>query len=68
MDRYPEPVIKYACGDLYSAGTDTVHIALKTMVLAMITYPEVQARAHAELDSVLCDEKGELMRLPTFEE
>ncbi|KAI9511326.1 cytochrome P450 [Russula earlei] len=42
-------------------GTDTSSVALAWWVLAMLAYPETQARAHAELDAVV----GRT-RLPTF--
>ncbi|KAI9451530.1 cytochrome P450 [Russula earlei] len=51
----------WLAGTLYIAGTDSSSVALAWWLLAMLAYPETQARAHAELDAVV----GRA-RLPTF--
>jgi len=48
-------------GALYGAGSDTTADGINTFIMAMITHPEVQAKAQAELDSVVG--RG---RLPSF--
>ncbi|KAH9987169.1 cytochrome P450 [Russula compacta] len=46
---------------MYVAGTDTTATAMAWWTLAIVAYPETQARAHAELDAVVGRS-----RLPTF--
>ncbi|KZP06779.1 cytochrome P450 [Athelia psychrophila] len=58
---YQNRVIRNATGSVYFAGTNTTVSALSTFILAMVLYPEAQAKARAEIDSVL----GE-GQLPTF--
>jgi cytochrome P450 len=60
--QYQEKVIKEVSAQLYVAGSDTTVSALETLFLGLLCYPEVQKKAHAELDRVL---KG---RIPTFED
>ncbi|KAI6042940.1 cytochrome P450 [Pisolithus marmoratus] len=50
-----------AAAGVYLAAAETVSAILETLVMAMILYPEVQQKVHAELDAVLG--KGSL---PTF--
>ena len=38
---------------LSAAGAETTSATLAFWILAMVTYPEVQKRAHAELDAVV---------------
>ncbi|KAH9059193.1 cytochrome P450 [Lactarius vividus] len=40
-------------GDMLSAGGETTSTALHWWLLALLTHPEVQVRAHAELDEVV---------------
>ncbi|GAB1526571.1 hypothetical protein RhiTH_009739 [Rhizoctonia solani] len=47
---------------LFAGGTDTSATALVNFVAAMVIKPEVQAKAQAEVDSVL----GNTVRLPTI--
>ncbi|KAI6003412.1 cytochrome P450 [Pisolithus marmoratus] len=56
-----ESSAKAAVGSLYLAGAETSAAALKTIVLIMILYPDVQDKVHAELDTVVG--RG---TLPTF--
>ncbi|KAH9002678.1 cytochrome P450 [Lactarius hatsudake] len=46
---------------MYSAGAETTAVVMAWWMLAMLVYPETQARAQAELDAVVGRE-----RLPTF--
>ncbi|KAH9047710.1 cytochrome P450 [Lactarius hengduanensis] len=46
---------------MYSAGAETTAVVMAWWMLAMLAYPETQARAQAELDAVVGRE-----RLPTF--
>ncbi|KAF7984429.1 hypothetical protein HWV62_14496 [Athelia sp. TMB] len=48
-----ETMIKQTAGAIYSAGADTSVAVLRSFVLAMVWYPEVQKKAQAELDAVL---------------
>ena len=41
---------------------------LKTTLLAMALYPDIQRRAQAELDAVLSVGSGDGLRLPEFED
>ncbi|EIN06160.1 cytochrome P450 [Punctularia strigosozonata HHB-11173 SS5] len=50
-------------GIMFSAGADTTVASLKTFLLAMIMYPDVQQRAQDEIDVVLHGE-----RLPNFDD
>ncbi|KDQ53889.1 hypothetical protein JAAARDRAFT_415809 [Jaapia argillacea MUCL 33604] len=45
----------------YIGGADTTTAAIRVLFLAMLTYPDVQKRAHAELDKVVGNS-----RLPDF--
>ncbi|KAK7032333.1 hypothetical protein VNI00_013292 [Paramarasmius palmivorus] len=54
-------VIKNCSAVAYLAGSDTTVSVVLTFVLAMVSHPEVQARAQAEIDSVVGSE-----RLPDF--
>ncbi|KAI9443652.1 cytochrome P450 [Lactarius indigo] len=51
----------WLAGTMYAAGTDTTSAVMTWWTLAMLAYPETQARAQAELDAVV----GRA-RLPTF--
>ncbi|KZT41974.1 cytochrome P450 [Sistotremastrum suecicum HHB10207 ss-3] len=55
-----EFTIKWAATSLYSGGSDTTVSALHTFFLAMVMFPDVQARAQAELDSVADPDSGSL--------
>jgi len=56
-----EEHIKNAVGALYGGGVDTTPSALKSFVMAMVLYPDVQKKAQNELDHVIGND-----RLPTF--
>ncbi|KAF8217749.1 cytochrome P450 [Mycena galopus ATCC 62051] len=51
---------------LYSGGAETTPSALTSFILAMALNPDVQDRAHAELDALLAQSKS--LRLPTFKD
>ncbi|OBT80705.1 hypothetical protein VF21_00338 [Pseudogymnoascus sp. 05NY08] len=52
----------YACGTMFEAGSGTTSGALETLTMALLVYPEVLAKAQAELDKVCGD------RLPQFDD
>lgn len=56
-------VLKATAGMSYVAGTESTLSALSSFVLAIVLYPEVQSRAHQELDSVIGS-----ARLPEFQD
>ncbi|CAE6427762.1 unnamed protein product [Rhizoctonia solani] len=45
--------IRWATGTLFAAGTDTSAATLLVFIMAMAMHPEIQAKAQAEIDSVL---------------
>ncbi|KAH9016878.1 cytochrome P450 [Lactarius hengduanensis] len=57
--------IKDILGSLYQAGSEPARtaVAMSSLFLALILYPEVQKRAQAELDSVISRD-----RLPTYDD
>jgi cytochrome P450 len=55
--------IKWSSASLYSGGADTTVSAIYAFFKAMALYPEVQARAQAEIDAVVGND-----RLPSFED
>ncbi|KAK1216462.1 hypothetical protein PQX77_020931 [Marasmius sp. AFHP31] len=55
--------VKWSAASLYSGGADTTVSSIHSFFKAMALFPEVQARARAELDAVVGTE-----RLPTFED
>ncbi|KAG2136036.1 cytochrome P450 [Suillus clintonianus] len=60
-----EKAIKEASASGYAAASETTTSTLYVFLLAMVLYPEVQARAQAEIDSVI----GEtLERLPDWDD
>ncbi|KAN0091353.1 Cytochrome P450 [Tylopilus felleus] len=62
---YLEKAVKEACASAYAAASETTSSTLMVFILAMVLYPDVQARAQAEIDSVI----GEgLPRLPHWED
>jgi len=46
-------MIAGALASMYSAGTDTTVGAIKTFLVAMLLYPDIQRKAQNELDSVV---------------
>ncbi|KAJ8588852.1 cytochrome P450 [Rhizopogon salebrosus TDB-379] len=62
-ELYPdlEAAMKAAAATVYIAGAETSSSLLLTFILAMILFPEVQAKAQAEIDSVVGKD-----RLPDF--
>ncbi|PBK94798.1 cytochrome P450 [Armillaria gallica] len=58
-----ESDIKWLAGSLYAGGADTTVSSVYAFFKAMLLYPEVQAKAQAELDAVIGDDK-----LPQFDD
>ncbi|EPQ52488.1 cytochrome P450 [Gloeophyllum trabeum ATCC 11539] len=56
-------MMRATAGTVYFGRTEAVSICLRTFILAMVTYPDVQAKAKRELDSVVGRD-----RLPGFED
>ncbi|KAG8966453.1 hypothetical protein FRB90_010959, partial [Tulasnella sp. 427] len=55
--------IKYSGFSFYSAGSETTEFTFRAFLLAMALYPEVQARAHEEINRVIGRD-----RMPTFDD
>ncbi|KAH6915729.1 cytochrome P450 [Coprinopsis sp. MPI-PUGE-AT-0042] len=53
MDERRKEVIKDTAGMFFTAGFDTTRSTLTYFILAMLHFPQVQARAQQEVDSVL---------------
>ncbi|KLO06514.1 CyP450 monooxygenase [Schizopora paradoxa] len=58
-----DDMISAVTGMVYAGGTDTTGSALQTFILAMTLHPEVQMRAHEEIDRVVGSD-----RLPDFDD
>ncbi|KAK0450595.1 cytochrome P450 [Desarmillaria tabescens] len=58
-----ESDIKWLAGSLYAGGADTTVSSIYAFFKAMVLYPEVQAKAQAEIDAVIGDH-----RLPRFDD
>ncbi|KDQ58237.1 hypothetical protein JAAARDRAFT_686209 [Jaapia argillacea MUCL 33604] len=56
-----EDIIKVTAGVLYAAGSDTTVMAIKSFLLGMLLYPDVQEKVHQEIDKVVGSD-----RLPTW--
>ncbi|ETW82537.1 cytochrome P450 monooxygenase 14 [Heterobasidion irregulare TC 32-1] len=56
-----ESYIKTIAGTVYSAGSDTTISILNALILTMVMFPDIQQRAHAEIDLVIGPD-----RLPEF--
>ncbi|KZT51050.1 cytochrome P450 [Calocera cornea HHB12733] len=52
-EKYGEDVLKWIAFSHYSAGADTSGSVLKTFLAAMLLFPSVQAKAQAELDTII---------------
>ncbi|KAK0234231.1 cytochrome P450 [Armillaria fumosa] len=55
--------IKWLAASLYAGGADTTVASVYAFFKAMLLYPEVQAKAQAEIDAVIGDD-----RLPRFDD
>ncbi|KAK0479595.1 cytochrome P450 [Armillaria novae-zelandiae] len=55
--------IKWLAGSLYAGGADTTVASVYAFFKAMLLYPEVQAKAQAEIDAVIGHD-----RLPRFDD
>ncbi|KAJ7625699.1 cytochrome P450 [Roridomyces roridus] len=60
---YQERHVRSTAATMYVGGADTTVSALGTFVLAMLSNPEAQSKAQAEIDSVIGGDA-----LPTFED
>ncbi|KAF8523760.1 cytochrome P450 [Hysterangium stoloniferum] len=60
--------IKKTAASMYAAGAETSVLPLKFCILALILHPQVQHRAHKELDTVLGSPDNNSFRLPSFED
>ncbi|KAH9967250.1 cytochrome P450 [Russula dissimulans] len=58
-----EEAISGALATMYAAGADTSTAVMKTFIVAMLLYPDIQKKVQAELDSFVGRE-----RLPNFED
>ena len=63
LTKEDEKAIIWSAASLYGAAADTTVISLTTFTLAMLLFPEVQAKAQKEIDSVIGSD-----RLPGFED
>ncbi|KAF9459218.1 cytochrome P450 [Collybia nuda] len=55
-----EKDIRGLAGILYGAGQETTMATLNSFILAMVLFPEVQRKAHAEIDAVSRDKLPDL--------
>ncbi|KAK0465859.1 cytochrome P450 [Desarmillaria tabescens] len=55
--------IKWAAATLYIGGSDTTVAAISAFFKAMIMYPDIQAKAQAEIDTIVGND-----RLPRFDD
>ncbi|KIP12391.1 hypothetical protein PHLGIDRAFT_332753 [Phlebiopsis gigantea 11061_1 CR5-6] len=62
-NSHEERVIRGITGAAYTGGADTTVSSFQTFILAMLHYPEVQKKAHEELDRIVGAD-----RLPEFED
>jgi len=61
--EFEDDIIKWVCGSMYAAGSDTTTETLRVFFLAMTLHPEVVQRAQKELERVVGTE-----RLPTMDD
>ncbi|KLO09753.1 cytochrome P450 [Schizopora paradoxa] len=57
LSEQDEETISAAGGVCYIAGADTTFSAIESLLLAMVLFPDVQARAHEELDRVVGNDR-----------
>ncbi|PFH61491.1 hypothetical protein XA68_17216 [Ophiocordyceps unilateralis] len=58
-----EYAIKWSAATIYAAGSDSTVLAIRSAILALIMFPEVQRKAHEEIDRVIGSH-----RLPSFQD
>ncbi|KAG6021239.1 hypothetical protein E4U40_005441 [Claviceps sp. LM458 group G5] len=63
LDETEETALKNSAASLFGGGADTSVSSLRSMLLALILYPEVQRRAQQEIDKVVGGD-----RLPGFQD
>ncbi|CCO36001.1 O-methylsterigmatocystin oxidoreductase Short=OMST oxidoreductase [Rhizoctonia solani AG-1 IB] len=61
MEEQEDP-LKWAVGSLFGAGSETSASSILVALLAMINYPDVQAKAKQELDNLLGGERLPVLR------
>ncbi|TFY62176.1 hypothetical protein EVG20_g6799 [Dentipellis fragilis] len=61
ISQQEEEVLKWTAGGIFAAGSDTTISVLTSFILAMLLHPKAQAKAQAEIDSLLGPNT-----LPTF--
>ncbi|KAG6070738.1 hypothetical protein E4U33_004050 [Claviceps sp. LM78 group G4] len=64
LDETEETTLKHSAANLFVGGTHTIASSLRSMLLALILYPDVQRRAQQEIDEVLSSSD----RLPEFQD
>jgi cytochrome P450 len=68
MTDEEERILKWSAGSMYAGGGDTTVASIRAFFLVMALYPEVQARAQAEIDEVVGNDRLPLLsdrsRLP----
>jgi cytochrome P450 len=62
-ENFSDELAAYSCGTLLEAGADTTASALYAFVLAMVVWPDIQAKVRAEVDQVAGSD-----RLPTIDD
>src|ERR1700761_1998376 len=60
---YQEQLVQNTAATMWTAGTDTTVSALATFILAILSNPEAQKKAQAEIDAVVGTD-----RLPDFDD
>ncbi|KAH8108808.1 cytochrome P450 [Phellopilus nigrolimitatus] len=63
MNDAESDLLKWTAGGIYAAGSDTTISVLSSFFLAMLLHPDVQRKAHEELDRVVGQDC-----LPTFKD
>lgn len=60
--------IKEVAAQMYAAGVGTTVAMIHFLILQLVLHPEIQERAHADLDSVIGLPSSPSFRLPTFDD
>ncbi|THH16150.1 hypothetical protein EW146_g4447 [Bondarzewia mesenterica] len=62
-NEFDHDLVRGICGTMIEGGTDTTFIFLQSLTLMLVAHPDIQAKAHKEIDSVIGSE-----RCPTLED